>query len=225
MVSPGLINIYKFIERKQRRSVILSYLHANLFWLLEELHLLVSRENSGYNTLIGWFHSAESSLCRVLTRDSENFETSLSNGVLEIKAATLLNVFLPMSNTVTGKETESFRICYWNKQALCGATETASVIKALLSLGPVGSPGPPTNSSEALSDSETREMAMPTRAGIVAQRHPFTRQTRFPRGEKPYSSPTHWSLTPCSPPFGDQNVVNGLFYMDYILHTSKAVFK
>lgn len=53
-------------------------------------------------------------------------------------------------------------------------TETASVIKALLSLGPIGSPGPPAIPSELLPASETREMAMLMGAGIVTQRHPFT---------------------------------------------------
>lgn len=61
-----------------------------------------------------------------------------------------------------------------------GATETASVIKALLDLEPIGSPGPPAKSSKLLSVSETREMAMLMGAGIVTQRHPFTKQTLFP---------------------------------------------
>ena len=68
-----------------------------------------------------------------------------------------------------------------------GATETASVIKALLGLGPIGRPGPPAKSSKLLSASETREMAMPMGAARVKDTHSQTKHSS--QGCKPYKQP------------------------------------
>lgn len=106
---------------------------------------------------------------------------------------------MQLRSTVTEKEVAHFKWSYYRNKdrkpfcvdsslleeifsaviipLLCGVTETACVIKALLSLRPIGSTEPQAKSIKLLSGSETREMASPMGAEIPPQRHPFTSQT------------------------------------------------
>lgn len=132
----------------------------------------------------------------------------------QIKETTTLFNFFP-----TGEQHSNWKrkgifqvdLLYWNKHALCGATETACVMKALLSLEPIGKPRAPDRFKQAALSEWNQRNGNAHGSRDSDSKTPIHQPNTLPRGVNPTSRTIQGSHTLCC-------YLNGVINLDFVIH-------